>query len=200
VGEKAAAAYGVATVSITDHDEDDWKILMLPGVTVTSHFRTLEEGAGGPSGVRAYLVPANGPGVILNRWLDGRTEGIAAGEYRIRVPLPRGYALADVLVNGRSVAGHSFTVSGGEDFEFVLTSRPGMVAGTLRDKNQAVLKGAEIVLIPLAADDPEQRRRQVSDANGGFVFSDLAPGKYRVEGGGEVEVRGGKTARVDVVR
>jgi protocatechuate 3,4-dioxygenase beta subunit len=128
-------------------------------------------------------------------------EKIGPGEYRAELTrLPDGYAVTDLLLGNVSTQGHALVLSGGSELTFVVTSKPGMITGTIRDKNQAPLKGAEVVLIPLQSDDPELWRRTASGEGGAFSFRNLPPGKYRIEGGAEVEVKAAEQAGVDVVR
>jgi len=206
-GEKSGRAYGSVTVNVTDHDVDEMTIRPAPGVNVTGSFRILEEDVPPPERKSwAGLMPVGmHPGTMneaLNgSWTELRAEGIAPGEYWPDMStLPGGFTLIDVLLNGVSAGGRPINLNGAADLTFVVTSKPGTIAGTVRDKNQVPLKGAELVLIPEYSANPTLIRQTQSGVGGAFAFPDLVPGKYRIEGGVEVEVRTGEMARVDLVR
>lgn len=208
-GSKESRAYGDATVTITDHDVDGVRIRLVRGVNVTGTLRMLEDKTeppdrGDPAAPVAWLVSADTP---HNReQLKGEPsrfhgEGIAPGAYRLELQrLPDGYAITDVLAGGAGTAGGRFTLNGPSELTVLLTSKPGMIAGVIRDKNQAPLKGERVRLISLRADDPALNRTAESGPGGAFVFRNLPPGKYRLEGGAEIEVRTGETSVSDVTR
>ncbi len=199
-GMKPNQQFGHATVTITDHDVDGLKIQLTPGVGITWSVRMAEADAPALSNNLGLLLPVNGLTAQIRRLDGNRADGIAPGEYWPQFRAPQGYAVSDVLAGGVSTGGHPVTVRGGEDLTFVVTSKPGTIVGTVRNPNQAPLKGESVTLIPLATEDPDLIRTEVSDASGAFVFRDLAPGAYRIEGGREVRVRPAETARVEVIR
>ncbi len=86
---------------------------------------------------------------------------------------------------------------GGAQIDFVLTSRPGAIAGVVTDSHQNPVAGTTVTLTP--ASDPRRQSGAKSGQNGEFLFRNVAPGKYRVDGV-PVEVGFGQTAGIVVVR
>jgi hypothetical protein len=121
--------------------------------------------------------------------VDGRfqADGIAPDEYW---PEPAGSETAGAgmpafrgLPDGYAVlTGNEQPIElfGSAQVDFVLTSRPGAVAGVVRDSNQAPVAAATVTLT--SASDPRRRFTTKSGQNGEFMIRNLAPGKYTVNG------------------
>jgi hypothetical protein len=121
--------------------------------------------------------------------VDGRfrAEGIAPDDYwpalsgsavsGVGVPafsgLPDGYAV--LTGNARPIG-----IYGGASVDFVLTSKPGAIAGVVQDSNQAPVAGATVTLI--SASDTRWQGTAKSGQTGEFIFRNIAPGKYTVNG------------------
>jgi hypothetical protein len=215
--------YSTLTFELTDHSLEDMKIRMRPGVTVRATFRMDEDGVSVPKGVRLLLSPFS-----KGRTEQGPDEGglvatdVAPGEYWPRRVAPKGYALVSTACNGRPVAHTTLDLESAEStIEFVLTSQPGLVTGTARDRDQQTVARAKVLLAPDPLPDDLERfdraelRTAEADDNGAFVFRDLPPGRYRLVTGDEddvdlaalralmsgsekVEVAKGQTVSVDV--
>ena len=72
-------------------------------------------------------------------------------------------------------------MNGPDEITFVVTSRPGVITGTVRDQNQATIKGAEVSLVPdiyRDVPDPPVVMRFLSGTSGEFKFKNLPPGRY----------------------
>ena len=102
--------------------------------------------------------------------------------------LPDGYA---VLGGDDQPVG----IYGSTEVTFVVTSKPGAITGTVRDKDQYPVAKSVVTLMP--AGDPRRRRSTESGAAGEFSFRNVAPGKYLVNGA-PVEVGFSQTATVTV--
>jgi hypothetical protein len=96
----------------------------------------------------------------------------AAGPPALR-GLPDGYA----VLNGDD---QPIALYGGAQVDFVLTSKPGTIAGVVRDSNQAPVAGATVTLISVS--DTRRQNATKSGQTGEFLFRNIAPGKYRVNG------------------
>jgi hypothetical protein len=209
-GERPDRAFGELSVSISDHDVDGLRIKLIPGVNVNGEVRILEDGVSFPSsregGPASFVLlrPMKGQAIPDRMTLEeGRfhNEGLAQGEYRLTLTgLPDGFAIVDLLAGGVSTGGRPLMLNATTDLTVVITSKPGVVTGVVRDANLAPLKGVTVALIPEYSDDPTLVRRTDSAAGGTFSFRNLAPGKYRIEGGAEVEVRAGETATIRITR
>jgi hypothetical protein len=111
-------------------------------------------------------------------------ESLRPGEYwPILVGLPRGFAVAQALFQGSSPLNSAMNLSApGTPLTFALTSRPGAVAVTVRDENQAPVRGATVLLLPDPLPQkvgPSAVRTGESGDDGACVFGDVAPGNYR---------------------
>ncbi len=210
-GEGASRAYGSVPVNISDQDVEGLTIKLVPGLNVTANMTVAEDGAPLPRTsnlVALMLATGQAPGArteILTM-KDGRfhAEGVARGEYWPQLDgLPDGYAVSGILFDGASTAWRPVTLNGSDEITFQVTSRPGTVTGTVRDQNQATIKGAEIYLVPdiyRDVPDPPVTMRMLSGANGEFKFKNLAPGGYSIEGAPPIDLQPGQTASVTVFR
>ncbi len=203
-GVEADRAYGQFTVNISDHDVDGLRAKLVRGVNVTGTIRILEDGASLPAAEKGVPV-----GTLLSEFdpepLRGdpncfQAEGVAQGVYRLQMRMPDGFAITDILLDGVSTDRRPFTLNSPAELTVLVTSKPATITGTIRDKNQAPVKGARIALIPLRSDDSALIKRTQSGEGGAFVFRNLAPGRYRIEGADPVEVEAGERATIDVVR
>ena len=157
----------------------------------------LEEDAKIPAALSVLLVPfgpAAGevpppPGTIMTNRVSPVTEGgfhqdwLLPGYYWPRANnLPEGYAVAQILAGGLPTDGLVPVDSPETPITVVLTSRPGAVAGVVRDSDQNAVPGSTVALFPEPLTDRTDRGRiqaQVSAKDGSFAFRDLPPGRYR---------------------
>ena len=83
----------------------------------------------------------------------------------------------------------------------------GTITGTVRDTSGAEIPGATVRVLHNDRPERAQASETVTDAQGGFTVSDLAPGPYRIEAGldgfetasNQVSVAAGQTTRSDAV-
>ncbi len=185
---------------ISDHDVDNFKIALLPYAGVSGEVRMLEKDVPLPARLGVALYPTaeltnpktggaigGGPSEVRGTPVrDGRfrQEWLHPSEYWPQlIGLPKGYAVAQVLFEGSRPNNNTITLHGPDTpLTFVLTSRPGAITGVVRDSNQNPVRGAVVVLLPNILPDKVERESILaleSGEDGGFVFRDLAPGKYR---------------------
>jgi hypothetical protein len=194
--------YGTAEITVTDHNIEGLKIRLVPSVVISGTIRMLEDGESVPKdeGLVADLMPVDifaGFSPLMPLKGD-RFEGeVHPGQYWPEFSLPDGYAVTRILFGGVDVSDRPVSVSGPGELTFVVTSKPGAIAGVVRDRNQNPVKGATVRLTSPFG-DPRRSPETQSGANGEFGFRNLRPGKYSIEGAGEIEVRLGETARVTV--
>jgi Carboxypeptidase regulatory-like domain len=194
----AVNAVGSALFEIDDRDIDNFKVTIGPYAGVAGEVRMLEEDAKLPAAFGVLLVPAGPssaseipppPGMIMTNRVSQVTAGrfhqdwLVPGDYWPRANnLPAGYAVAQILVGGLPTDGLVSVDSPQTPISIVLTSRPGAVAGVVRDSDQNVVPGSTVALFPDPLTDQTDRgriRSQVSARDGSFVFRDLPPGRYR---------------------
>jgi hypothetical protein len=199
----AVNGVGDYVFEVADHDIDNFNIGLLPYAGVTGEVRMLEKDAKLPPKLGVILMPTadylvnlktggaigGGPMMIRGTAVQPETgrfhqEWMHPSEYWPQLNgLPDGYAIAQVLFEGASPSGSTITLSAPDTpLTFVLTSRPGAIAGVVRDDNQEPVRGAEVVLLPDPLPDkvgPEVIQTHQSGDDGGFAFRNLAPGKYR---------------------
>jgi hypothetical protein len=115
-----------------------------------------------------------------------RWEGLPPGEYWPMLMLPPGYALASVTYSGRPVFNTEIDIEAPDStVNFVVTSRPSAVTGTVRDSDQNAVREAAVVLLqePLPATMEKFNffalQTASCNANGIFHLSGLSPGRYR---------------------
>jgi uncharacterized surface anchored protein len=189
LGSGADKLYGELSLSVTDHDIDDVKIKLLPTASLTATIRMAEDTVTPPEDAELTLYQADGRKAADPVSLHGgrfRIEGIPPGRYWAQLNhLPSGYAQTVIQVG----------LYGPTEVSLAVTSKPGTVLGTVRDEDQTPVSGAAVVLMP---DSPLSKRTRSGTA-GEFRFSDLAPGRYTVNGV-PVEVGPGQTVTVTVRR
>jgi hypothetical protein len=201
-------AYVGQTIEATDHDIDDLKLVMQPGVAVQATVKMAEETVAQPSDIAFSAVPLLLP-KAQRQASPLRIEDMVPGEYWPRLTLPAGYAVASVAFHGRPVDNTPIGLDARESvLEYIVTSRPASVTGTVRDANRNPVGDATVVLVPegdVEKIDPLTRRKTVSDASGQYRFVDLGPGRYRVSVSGQnsgesVDLGLGRTASVELLR
>jgi hypothetical protein len=202
-------AFARQSFTVTDHDVASLKLTLQPAANITGTVRMAEDNTPlppklelwlnsasewGPCGGYCMVMPS--PSLLLPGdgflrifqkpvlVVDGKfqAEGIPPDDYWPELltaakALPDGYA----ILSGDD---HPISLYGGAQVDFVLTSRPGTIAGVVRDASTGV------TLTP--ASDTRRQATTRSGQNGEFVFRNLAPGKYRVNGQ-PVEVGFGQT-------
>jgi len=186
-------AFAIQPVDINDRDIDDLKLVMTPGVSIRGIVTMAEKDASVPGGPMMFLGPmplsgahALGAAQALQSPDHLYWQGFPSGEYWPMLGLPNGYALVSVTFNGHPVFNTEIDIEAPEStVNFVVTSRPAALTGTIRDSDQNPIGGATVVLLPQPLPDRMDKfnffaiRVADSDSNGLFHFEDLGPGKYK---------------------
>jgi hypothetical protein len=110
-------------------------------------------------------------------------EDIPAGEYRVIVrPMPVNTFIESIRM-GQTDVSSGITISGpvSDPLEIVLSTKGGLIEGTIADKDQKPMPGIQAVLIP----DRQRDRRDLyrfatTDQNGHFTMRVIAPGDYKI--------------------
>lgn len=193
----AVNAVGSAEFEIGDREIDNFKITIGPYAGVAGEVRMLEKDATLPANF-GVLLSASGPWatdesppppgtIIVNR-----VSQVTAGRFHQDSMLPgdywphannlaAGYAVAQILAGGLPTDGLVSVVSPETPITLVLTSRPGAVAGVVRDGDQNPVSGGTVVLFPEPLTERTDRARIQTRApakDGSFEFRDLPPGRY----------------------
>ena len=175
---------------VTDHDEDGLRLVAHPPAAelgVNGSFRMDNDGAKLPAGLAVQFsypepggqsdaVPAAPNGAF---WLTG-----LPGEYSVRPLVPAGYAVKEIRYGGGKYLNSLIPVRGetpDSSLTIMLSDQPGSVTGSVVD-SQGKPAAARIVLAPdplPAGFDFRAFRVAKNDDKGTFVFSGLAPGRYK---------------------
>jgi hypothetical protein len=189
LGTGANTLYGELSLSVTDHDIDDVKIKLLPTASLTATVQMDSDGVAVAENAELTLYQA-----------DGRkaADPVSLHEGRFRIeglPPGRYWAQLNHLPSGTAQAVMQVGLYGPTELSLAVTSKPGAIVGTVRDEDQSPVNGAAVVL----TDDSPISKRAKSGPAGEFRFTDVAPGKYTVNGV-PVEVGPGQTVTVTVHR
>jgi hypothetical protein len=108
--------------------------------------------------------------------------GSAEGTLRVTMPnLPPGLYLKEALLEGTDALNAFTRFSASGALELVVSARGGLLDGVVTDEQRRPLPGIQTVLIPdNLRHRPELFKRVLSDANGRFNISGIAPGDYRI--------------------
>jgi hypothetical protein len=122
-------------------------------------------------------------GVQTRPQSDGRfTANIPYSKVRVTVNgLPQGYYVRQAMLDGSDALTGFAGVSSAGRMEISLSSRAAEVNGTVRDESSKPAAGVLVVLVPdTMRHRAELFQETLSDTNGGFVFSSVLPGEYRL--------------------
>ena len=192
-------ARATAVVVIRDKDAED--VFLTMGVPALIRGRIRVEGELPPSvalrGMRVTLVKMEGgqpTGASIEyptaSATDDGTFSLAAtpGEFRATLLLPSGLFLKEARLDGRDVLNDSSPFSTAGELELIISSRGGNVEGTVRDSQRRPMVSVQTVLVPNdQRNRPELFKRTLSDRNGRFSISGIAPGGYRLYAWGDLE-------------
>jgi hypothetical protein len=119
----------------------------------------------------------------LNEKGEAKFEGLAAGEYGLRVFAPgKAYSVTRMTSQDAQVSGHEFHLNSGESQEWSvsLTEGNARIEGFVKRGGKAA-SGIMVVLVP---NEPKTHqdlfRRDQSDLDGSFVLPGVIPGSYTV--------------------
>lgn len=116
---------------------------------------------------------------------DGTVEflNVPPGAYRFTFSEGgRGRPIAAILKNGQPLPTRRVNLNSGQELALTISisAAPVSVSGVVQ-RNGKPVPGAMVVLVPASGDTSEELfRRDQSDLDGGFNFSEVIPGKYLV--------------------
>lgn len=178
-GGGAASLTAHVPVTVGEADIDDLRVTLGAGAEISGKI-TLDDAPLGQS-VSVTLQPENGVGVDNNVQVkDGSftMRNVAPAVYRVQLQaLPMGY-VKTIRFGGKELVRRELDLSagGGGTLEILLSSKPGMISGTVRNSDGDPV--AEATVSVWTKDDPDIRTAR-SDASGRFTVRSLAPGEYR---------------------
>jgi hypothetical protein len=122
-------------------------------------------------------------GVQTRPQSDGTfTASVLYTKVRVTVNgLPRGYYVRQAMLDGSEALTSFAGVSSASRMEISLSSKAAEVNGTVQDESSRPAAGVLVVLVPdTMRHRPELFQETISDENGRFVLSGIAPGDYRI--------------------
>ncbi|MEO5922900.1 MAG: carboxypeptidase regulatory-like domain-containing protein [Bryobacteraceae bacterium] len=111
-------------------------------------------------------------------------DGVAASKFQVQVGgLPLGHYVKSMTFGGTDVikAGLDLTAGGGGALNIVLSGKAADVTGVVRPQKEESVAGVMVTLWPRdpqAGTQNNGMKQATTDQNGGFTFSNLAPGVY----------------------
>jgi len=209
--------FGETEFTVGDHDVDDLKVSLERGGSVRAEIRMAEEKTNPPAQLKFSISPVVTNWAFTPDTVPMGVRAVPSGEYRpLLAGLPKGFAIAARLVNGRDSARNiPIHIAAGADtvVTYVVTGRPGFLAGSVKDRDGKPAAGAHVLVAP----DPQPKDYYdptmpvvTTDAGGNFAFENIVPGLYRaalLTGNDErwrsdaviVEIEAGKTATAQLV-
>lgn len=180
---------GAATVIVADADVENVVLAVAAPRVVRGNIR-VEGALVAPSQVgrsRFNLVPESRPpgssgiiGVPTNA--DGTFSfgSIVDGMFRISMPnLPAGLYLKEARLDGVDMLNGFARIGSAEKLELLISSNAGTVEGMVTDDLGNPRSGIQTVLVPKQRHRTDLFKRVLSDPNGRFTISGIAPGEYK---------------------
>lgn len=182
-------------ITLANHSVDDFDLNLQPGVTLKVAVKMAEADSIAPRRFNFAPISADGWGP-LDPGPPGaepsmiRTD-LPRGKYNLAVMRMPGYAVASIVLNGVELpAGSSLDLQSPESLAtFVLTTELGIINGMVRNSDGQPVPDATVLMASesVAGDGSDQGStlppgldEYVSDAEGRFSFTDLAPGQYKL--------------------
>jgi hypothetical protein len=147
--------------------------IKLDGLRVTFRPSDLETSSP-PFSVRQASVPVAADGTFT-------LNAVSDQEFRVIMPrLPRGLYLKQAALDGKDALNASLPFTQGP-LDIVISSKGGQVEGTVTDNRLQPMAGVLVVLAPNEGRDrPELFKTAMTDENGHFRISDVAPRDYKL--------------------
>jgi hypothetical protein len=179
---------GARLVTVQDADVDVLLELSVPPI-IRGRIRV--EGELPPSArlgsLRVTLAPGERSLATASNTTAGEDgtfalPGSPEGTLRVTMPnLPPGLYLKEALLDGADALNTFTRFSASGQLELIVSSRGGLLDGVVTDDQRRPLQGIQTVLIPdNLRHRPELFKRVLSDSNGRFNISGIAPGDYQI--------------------
>jgi hypothetical protein len=164
-------------IDVGSRNIDDLKLTLRNDITIRASVTVNEGGIEPPKGTLFFARPAGYSEFVTEPSDKLVQEGLPYGKYWTALITPPGFAVMGASYGGRPIL-HTAADFEARDstVDFVITSRPATLTGTLRDSSQKPVPDAIVQLLP---GDPLIHMTAETDAQGAFHFANLAPGKYR---------------------
>ncbi|HWX53304.1 MAG TPA: carboxypeptidase-like regulatory domain-containing protein [Verrucomicrobiae bacterium] len=186
----------IAEITLTDSSVENVSLTLAPGFEVSGTVKVLGALSAAPAVVRSVQLqadgpsgPSYGPSYASEPVVNGgfRIRNVFAGRYRVLIePLPEGGFVKSVQVNGSSAPAGIVDFSSGvfdAKLEIMISPNGGRISGRVEsDKGTVMPVLTRVFLFPdqePAMGFRDWKMSQVTP-DGGYSFSGLPPGKYRV--------------------
>ncbi len=166
-------------VTVGEADVEGVHIVLSPGAEIPGVVKVGEELS--PLIQNVTLEPQNGEGVSYNAQARNGSftlRNVPPALYQVQLQfLPGGYYIKGMRFAGRDLARRELDLSAGGNgtLEIQLSAKPGSLGGGVRNSNGDPVP--DVTVNVWTNDDPEIRTVR-TNASGGFMLRDLAPGEY----------------------
>jgi hypothetical protein len=137
--------------------------------------------------LRFSLVPrSRDPGsstIAVSTKADGTFVfgGVSDGTFRVSMPnLPTGFYLKEARLDGADMLNDFMRIASPANLDLLVSSQGGVVDGVVMDEQRRPVGGIQTVLIPSRRERTDLFKRVLSDPNGRFNISGVAPGDYKI--------------------
>jgi protocatechuate 3,4-dioxygenase beta subunit len=197
----APPMYGRLEIKITDRDVDDAVIRLTPNILAIDVNVTVEDGQ--EAALRAaqpvlFVSEPEIPGMnnrffrlLPNGWY--RADSVARSVYGVRLsPLPENMYIKSVRFGGQDVTRSplELTNAAGGAIDIVVSGKAAGVSGVVRNEKGEPVGAVAVALWPKTPDRSNLWGGAVAaltDANGAFRLTNLAPGDYYLAGWEQIE-------------
>jgi protocatechuate 3,4-dioxygenase beta subunit len=193
---QAARPAGTAPIQVVDRDIEGVVITVSTGVTVSgrlilegqplSAIPNLQQMALAFQSVAGLSVGPNPVGTPVAADGTFQVVGLREGEYRVsalRLLVPSsGLYLKSVRYGGDDVLSKPlrFSGAGSGEFEVVLRSGVGQIAGNVTDARLQAAAGVQVFAIPTDRGRVNDYKQAMTDQNGRYSLTGVTPGDYQV--------------------
>jgi hypothetical protein len=192
---QAARPAGTAPIRVVDRDIEGVVITVTAGVSVNgrlilegqplSAIPNLQQIAIGFQSTTGAGVGPNPSGTPVGADGTFQVVGLREGEYRValRALAPTsGFYIKSIRYGGDDVLSKplKFSGAGSGEFEVVLRTGPGQIAGNVTDARSQPAAGVAIFAIPTDRGRLNDYKQTVTDQNGHYSLTGLTPGDYQL--------------------
>jgi hypothetical protein len=183
-----ALAAGQTTVNVVDADVENVDLVISTGVALPGRIQREGEQIPAFFGFRVSLAPAMAGELPASIEPQIAEDGlftlppVTPGEYRVKVSgMAFAFYVKSLKYAGVDVLGKTMKVSAGASgtLEILVQRSTSNVSGSVRDAQLRPVTGVEVILVPEDPGRTELYRIVRTQADGGFTFGPIAPGRYR---------------------
>jgi hypothetical protein len=193
---QAARPAGTAPIRVVDRDIEGVVITVSTGVTVSGRLILEGQPLSAIPNIQQMVLgfqSVAGPGVGPNPAstpvaADGTFQvvGLREGEYRVTplrfLNIASGLYLKSIRYGGDDVLSKplKFSGAGSGEFEVVLRSGPGQIAGNVTDARAQAAAGVQVFAIPADRGRIYDYKQATTDESGRFSLTGITPGDYQL--------------------